>query len=302
MWAEYLAGEGLGLTLSRGGYKKCVHFILKAFDHQFQEKHTPSKRYIGTPQPPPLSETPGYMDNDNMMRILEEEGLLNNRRRYRSKPVPPENRFPAIDPPAVAQQNPPQPVVPQPRQSSSTSSLPRAGRHSSEIERPKTWYGHNIIISEGGASRKISVPGTSGAGNDSGVFDESPRASKIRNFNEDQLIQDKYDNLKLNYSKDEQYYKDKIDALLMAKEDLKDRVAELKDENEALRIADEMNKSKQRSLQRQLDSKTEECILKDERIQLVEQQCNFIKNLHNDMGELFYDKNEKQDKKKKRNN
>ena len=300
MWTEYLSGQGLGHTLSKAGYRKIIHFVLKAFEHQFQARHTPSKRYIGTPQPPPLSETPGYSDNDNMLRILEEEGLLSFRHRYRAQQVAPDNRFQAIDP--QEHHSVPQPVVPQPRQSSSTSSLNQAVPQSSESERRKTWYGQNMVITEGGAARKISMPGPSGANNDSGVFDESPRASKTRSFNEDQQIREAYENLKINHNRDEEYYKNKIDALIMDKEDLKDRVADLKEENETLRAADELSKTKQRSLQRQLDSKAEECILKDERIKMVEEQCRFIKNLHEDMGDLFTEKNEKQDKKKKRNN
>ena len=319
MWQEYELGEGLGHTLSKAGYKKYLHFILKAFENQFKNRHHPSKRYIGTPQPPPLSETIGYSDNPRMMQILEEEGLLNVPNHRRTQQVPPQNRFQAVDPPASTQErhSAPVPVVPQPGRSASSSSLSNATGNHSKKERPKTWCGQNMVISEANSSRKVIIPD---ANNDSGVFDDS------RVFNEDQDKIDKhnrqatdlrkryvsweemetaYENLKHDNREDERYYKDKIDALLLEKEDLKDKVFDLKEENDTLKDADDLHKSQLRSLQRQLDAKTEECELKDERIKLVEQQCRFIKNLHNGMGELFYDKNDKNDKhdkKKKRNN
>lgn len=322
MWQEYVLGEGLGNTLCKAGYKKYLHFIFKAFEHQFRANHHPSKRYIGTPQPPPLSETIGYSDNPRMMRILEEEGLLKVKNYRRTEHVPPQNRFQAVDPPASTkeQSSAPRPVVPQPGRSASSSSLSNAPRHSSEIERPKTWYGQNMVISEEGASRKISLPGVN---NDSGVFfEETPKQVKDRIYNEDQDKIDKHNNratdlrkklvswdeleatnesLRRDLKDDENYYKSKIDALIMEKEDLKDKIFDLKEENETLILADELHKSKLRSLQRQLDAKAEECDHKDERIKLVEQQYKFIKSLHNEMGDLFYENNEKDKKKKKSN-
>lgn len=310
MWQEYVDGEGLGHTLSRAGYKKHLHFVLKAFENQFRDNHFPSKRYIGTPQPPPLAKTPGYVDNPRMMKILEEECLINCRFFGKVSQVPPENRFQAVDPPEQSSTPKPvpapEPAVPQPGRASSSSSLNNTTKHSSEKERPKTWYGQNIVISEGSASRKVSLPGAS---NDSGVFDDSSRQRDERIFNEEQdkinkhvsweELETAYDNLRYEHREDEKYYKKKIDELIMEKENLKDKLYDLKDENETLKLADDLHKSKLRSLQRQLEAKTEECEHKEERIKLVEQQCRFIKNLHNDMGELI---NDKQDKKKKRNN
>ena len=321
MWREYLKGQGLGHTLSRAGYKKYMHFILKAFENHFKEMNRkPSKRYMGTPFPPPLEETPGYFDNPAMMRILEEQGLLKVRNYQRSANVPPPNRFKAVDPPTTQQSATPrpparQPSVPQPGQSKSCNDLNQTFRHSSEKERPHTWYGHNMVISEEGAARKVSLTGASSSINDSGVFNDSSRDE--RNYNEDhredkardvrkkyvtwEELDAAYELLKYNYDKDVKYYKEKVDNLIMDKEDLKDRVHDLREENDTLRIADDLQKTKIRSLQRQLDAKSEECDLKDDRIKLVEQHCRYIKGLHNDMGELFFEMNEKSDKKKKRN-
>lgn len=311
MWEEFNKKEGLGETLSKAGFKKQKHFIMKAFEHQFRDQERKaSKRYIGTPQPPPLSVTPGYHDNDAMLEILFEEGFISARGYYSKKALLITNEEPVKVPD-------PAPKAPEAIPAPKATPVP--------VEKPKTWYGQELQISEGGARRKVSLQ------NDSGIFEDSQNERFFNQEQEFEIPDDmetqirrrniSYNELEKSYysmrnekDRDESYYKNKIDELIMRKEDLKDENDKLKDEVdrlnkkvtklslevETLTLSEDCHKTSLKSVQKHLDAKKDELKLKDDKIKILEEQYSFVKTLNNDMQEMFVDRPDKQDKKKKR--
>lgn len=291
MWAEYLNQEGLGENLSIAGLKKYKQFIMKAFEHQFVVKdRKPSVRYMGTPKPPPLSVTYGYENYPFMFKILIERGINNSRGVY--------NRAPT----GQVQHRP---------KNATHNNQAQSDQHTPKQTRPKTWYAQNMTVTEqqGGAGRNVSLPET-----------RKESDKKRRNSNEDHLDRAiTFDELKTNYEKlkkekdqDETYYKQKIDNLFMEIEDLKEDKDEFKKEVhrseediekltnkiEELRDKEDCDKTKLKSALRQVEAKDEEIKLITERMEMLEKQYAFVRDLNNDLGGLMYDK---KDKKKKRN-
>ena len=75
-WLEYQLGLSLGSTLSWEGLKRLKQCILNIFDYTFsRDPYRPPSGEVKHLLPPPLHETPGYLQDEYMMQILEDKGL-----------------------------------------------------------------------------------------------------------------------------------------------------------------------------------------------------------------------------------
>jgi hypothetical protein len=270
MWVEYCQGEGLGDNLSRTGLGKYKQFILKAFKYQFQQQHEPSSRNIGTPKPPPLAVTPGYEDNPQMRKFMEEKGILDitgiyNRASPKQKDEPTKQKGEPTKQKqrsASAKQsestdketnnetnkNKLSPFSPRIKlKSSSVASLDRLDLDDEPSVKPR-WYAENIKVTEAqGAKRKVSLQSTSSENDltEKGNFNEDELQDQIVNQMYKQLRRkhatyedlerslDKLQELKRN---DEKYYLKKIDNLYLEVEQLKDALGRMVTAKETFKI------------------------------------------------------------------
>lgn len=326
MWQEYCDQTGLGETLSREGLKKYRNSIIKAFEHQFSSQHHPSTRNIGTPRPPPLAATPGYEDCPAMINILKEKGLLQYNHFY-TKPSAPlrDQATPAQDQ--------------QKSRSKSMTNIPKEDHHLAQPTRPKTWYAQNIQVQAEGEHRKANLPsvGSSSSIDRETNYNEKEVSNERRKYTYKQLereyeeLKKDYDDLEMDKKEDERYYKRKTDDLYLEIEQLREdydkleshkeeyrkevdnftkQIQQLTESVHELKLADletkshlEDTKADLRAANRKIETKQEEIILKEERIVMLQSQYDFVKNLRNDMDDLFSDKQDKQEKhgrKKKR--
>ena len=80
MWIEHVKKSGLGTNFSNEGLHKIMDVVERALGLQFVDMpRTPSKRFIGFPQPPKLCTTEGYINNNIMCNLLKNKGEFNVR-------------------------------------------------------------------------------------------------------------------------------------------------------------------------------------------------------------------------------
>ena len=296
MWEQYRRGTGLGETIAFAGLAKLKSFLVQAVQYQFvQMDRHPSKRWLGTNQPPPLCTNDDYLGNETMCHFLRQKDEFSIRPKFSNKEQEPPK---SASTSGITVKARPQPVVAQP---TGASANPQEKQIDQNRPRPATWYGQdyqvnfeplgktrNVVVREGDDSAFDTVfiaesentKRNCNEMNDTDLRHSIEAKTKVTKTIEDNTSDqkkpkkdddDQVVNLKKEIAKLNKY----LDAEEADNKDYKKQVQKLKLDNEALLVEKDLLLITQLKLDREVTSKTEQ-------IRLLEENYTFLKDLFDD--------------------
>lgn len=295
MWIEHVKKSGLGTNFSNEGLHKIMDVVEIALGLQFVDMpRTPSKRFIGFPQPPKLCTTEGYINNTIMCNLLKNKGEFNVRPASTSS-------LPRIPQP---------PTHEQPQRSASQNDVPRERSPTS----PPGAKGNSSVFTPS-KNRQVFFPieDTEGPFNVGRVklrhdpgddFEDEKQSSEKSKYNERESknmdeLQGELSQLKL----DTKEIKQRERSFEKKIEDLNDEIDELeitneKQEKQIRRYIKEIEKTNLESetqrleivcKDREIDNLKSEVKMQAEKVKQLKSQYDFLKSIHDAKNQIISD-------------